>query len=99
MNSGQLVPLQPAADFLSVANATFSPDGSKILYVYRSTDKQLQVVVRDVQSGAENVVLTQPAILGSANDTLVRGLDWVGNDTIYAATGPGAGTLLTLGSK
>jgi Tol biopolymer transport system component len=99
LTSGQTVPLQPAAEFLNVANATFSPDGSKIIYVYRNADNQTQVLVRDVQSGIDNNLLTQSTQLGTTTDFTVQGLDWTNSDTVYAAAAPGAGTLLTLGSK
>lgn len=99
LTSGQTVPLKPAAEFLSVANAAFSPDGSKINYVYRSADKQTQVMVRDVQNGTDNSLLTQSTLLGTTTDSTVQGLDWANNDTVYAAAAPGSGILFTLSSK
>jgi Tol biopolymer transport system component len=99
LTSGQTVPLKPAAEFLYVANATFSPDGSKIIYIYRTADNQTQVMVRDVPSGTDNSLLTQSTLLGTTTDSTVQGLGWVNNDTVYAAAAPGAGTLLTLGNK
>ncbi len=100
LTSDQTVPLKPAAEFLGPANAVFSPDGSKILFVYRALDKQVYLVVRDVQSEVDSTVLTQSEFLGATNDSPMQGLDWVNNDTVYAvAPGPGFGTLLTLGSK
>ncbi len=99
LTSGQTVPLKPAAEFLYVANATFSPDGSKIIYIYRTADNQTQAMVRGVQSGTDSSLLTQAAPLGTTTNSTVQGLDWANNDTVYAAAAPGAGTLLTLGSK
>jgi Tol biopolymer transport system component len=99
LSSGQHEPLKPAGEFVSLSNARFSPDGSKIAYVHRTLDNQASLVIRDVQSGAENAILTQPGILGASTESPMQGLDWVNNDTLYAATGPAGGTLLTLGSK
>ncbi|CAG0928308.1 hypothetical protein TFLX_00833 [Thermoflexales bacterium] len=99
LNKGESVPLKPAGEFMSPANARFSPDGSKLAYVYRTLDKQVNLVIRDVQSGAENTVLTQSGILGANTESPMQGLDWANNDTLYAATGPGVGVLLTLGSE
>ena len=101
LNSGQAVALKPSdpAGFLSVLNATFSPDGSKILYVYRGMDDQAHLSVRDVQSEVDHSLLIQPMPLGASNFPM-QGLDWASNDTVYAATTPaGVGMLLTLRSK
>jgi len=99
LSSGQTTSLKPQGEFTGLVNAAFSPDGSKVLCVYRDTNKQVHLVVRDVQSEVDNSVLTQSGSLGATTDSPVLGFDWANNDTLYAATGPGFGTLLTLGSK
>ena len=101
LNNGETVPLKPAVEFLGPTNAAFSPDGSKIIYVYRSiADGQTLLAVRDVQGGVDNNILTQSESLGTTTESPMQGLNWVNNDTVYAAgPGPGFGTLLTLGNK
>ncbi len=100
VNSGQTVPLMPttAGDFLSVTNATLSADGSKVLYVYWTRDKQAHLAVRDVKGQTETNLLTQSLLYG-ATDSIMQGLDWASNDSIYVATSLDGGWLLTLGSK
>ena len=97
LNSGQAIPLKPSGEFTGLANAAFSPDGSKIVYVYRDTNKQAHLVVRDASGKTDNDLFSTSAPLGYSD--YLQGLDWTNNDTLYAATGPGFGTLLTLGSK
>ncbi len=99
LSSGQTTPLQPSGEFMGLTTAVFSPDGSKIAYVYRSMAGEVNLVIRDVQSAAENTILTQSGILGVNTESPYLGLSWADNDTLYAATGPADGTLLTLGSK
>ncbi len=99
LSNGQAFPLKPSGEFIGPANAAFSPDGSKIAYVYRTLDEQVNLVIRDVADGTEHTLLTQSGILGASTESPMQGLDWANNDTLYAATGPGVGSLLTLGSR
>jgi Tol biopolymer transport system component len=82
---------------LSPRAATFSPDGSKILYIYynRSIGEQ-QVAVRDV-SGDHGTILVNPEqLFGTQGEGLME-LDWAVNDTIFASTMPNTGMLFHIG--
>lgn len=88
LETGQVEPVIQSIDgsecqFRGPFNAVFSPDGSKILYVYRDSDDKFRLVVRDLDSEEENVLLTYEGALGMV-DGYGAGLDWAGNDTILA---------------
>jgi len=87
-------------EFMGVSNATLSPDGSKVLYVYIDGDSQRQLVVRDLTGEAEHVLRISSVgdFLGVSAESGL-GLDWAENDTIYAATSPAFGLLLRLGTE
>lgn len=96
LNSGQTTELKPQGEFTSLANAAFSPDGSKILYVYRDASQQTHLVVRDAPSTTDHDLYSTSTPFG-LNEAM-QGLYWASNDTVYAATSPGSGILFTLGS-
>ena len=99
LETGETQPLKQAqgeaVEFFGPYAATFSPDGSKVLYTYKDMEDQYWLVVRDLAGGAENVLLTSDAPLGSGGD-IGMGLQWAANDTLYVATSPFDGWLLTL---
>jgi Tol biopolymer transport system component len=98
LNTGEVEPLKQATsdatEFYGPMVATFSPDGSKVLYVYVDASEEVQLAVRDLDGGTENVLLTLERTEGFYG----RGcsLTWAENDTIYL---PGSNLLLTLGIK
>jgi Tol biopolymer transport system component len=99
LDTGAIEPLKQAGsdklEYLSPQNAIFSPDGSKLLYSYRDADLTARLVVRDLSGGPEQVLLSQPGKGIGASD-FGQGLNWSADNTVYAATGPGAGQLLRL---
>ena len=85
--------------FYSPTQATFSPDGSKIVYHYNLAGKDQptpQLVVQDVGSTHGEVLGSWPIYLG---EDVGPSLFWGENDMIYLMSGPGLGTLYQLGSK
>jgi Tol biopolymer transport system component len=103
LETGETRPLKPtqgeAIEFLGPNTVTFSPDGSKILYVYKDVmADQYRLVVRDLTDEAENVLLTSDEALGGGGD-IGMGLRWATNDTLYVFTSPFDGWLLTLGAE
>jgi dipeptidyl aminopeptidase/acylaminoacyl peptidase len=105
LETGALAPLKQAAgqevEFSGLSKARLSPDGSKVLYVYRSVageEIEFRLAVRDVDGGAENVLLVSEEPLGFQTE-LGLGLDWAADDTIYVAKSPSSGLLLTLATE
>jgi dipeptidyl aminopeptidase/acylaminoacyl peptidase len=109
LKTGNLTPLmeistdvdQPGdqAIFYSPTQAIFSPDGAKILYHYTLAGEDQptpQLVVRDVEDTHEELLGSWPIYLG---EDVGSSLFWGENDTLYMMSGPGMGTLYTLGSK
>ena len=104
LETGAVAPLKQAAgqeaEFSGLSKARLSPDGSKVLYVYRylvGEEPEFRLAVRDVEGGAENVLLASADPLGFQTE-LGLGLDWAANDTLYVATSPSSGLLITLGT-
>jgi hypothetical protein len=104
LETGAVAPLKQATgqevEFSGLSKARLSPDGSKVLYVYRylaGEEREFRLAVRDVEGGAENVLLASPEPLGFQTE-LGLGLDWAVDDTLYVATSPSSGLLLTLGT-
>jgi len=85
-----------SGETLSPIAATFSPDGSKILYIYNSSNGKQQVAVRDV-SGDQETILFSPEKPFGTPDAGPMELDWAGDDTIFASTLPKNGTLFHIG--
>jgi len=87
------------AVYYSPTQATFSPDGSKILYHYKLAGEEQptpQLVVQDVGSTRGEVLGSWPIYLG---EDVGSSLFWAENDRIYLMSGPGLGTLYQLSSK
>jgi hypothetical protein len=104
LETGTVAPLKKAAgeeaEFSGLSKARLSPDGSKVLYVYRylaGEEPEFRLAVRDVEGGAENVLLASADPLGFQTE-LGLGLDWAVDDTLYVATSPSSGLLITLGT-
>jgi hypothetical protein len=103
LDTGETEPLKTASgdeiEFLGVGNATLSPDGSKVAYVYRDLERTNYLVVRDLSGGEENILFeTDEFALGPGFD-FGLGLDWARDDTIYVSTGSQSGLLLKVGAK
>lgn len=109
LKTGELTPLMEGAintdqsgnqgKYFSPIQATFSPDGSKIIYHYQLGGGDLpipQLVVRDVDGTSEEVLGNWAIYTG---DDVGTSLFWAENDTIYLMGGPGSGTLFQLGNK
>jgi Tol biopolymer transport system component len=83
-------------EILSPIAAAFSPDGSKILYIYNSSNGKQQVAVRDVSGDHENILFSPEKPFGTQGAGPME-LDWASNDTIFASTLPNTGTLFDIG--
>ena len=80
----------PQSAFLGAA--TFSPDGSKLLFILKGGAGNDQLVIRDLATGADSVLFA-----GGDNLTMTaigHGLDWTADGTVYTATDLNAGLLL-----
>jgi dipeptidyl aminopeptidase/acylaminoacyl peptidase len=86
---------QPDETLLPIA-ATFSPEGSKILYIYNSSIRKQQLAVRDVSGSHETILYSPEQPFGTRFPGQME-LDWAGNDTIYISTLPNTGTLFHIG--
>lgn len=97
LKTGALEPLKKAAgdapEFSGPSNAVFSPDGSRLLYVYRDLSKdEHRLVVRDAAGGDEQVLFS-----GSVGwSDIGLGLHWASNGTIYIAKDKTSGAILGL---
>ncbi len=102
LKTGAVEPLKRAKgdqiEFLILANATFSPDGSKVLYVYGDAEKKMHLAVRDLDEETENLLFSAEGPLGLQRE-FGLGLDWAEDDTIYAATSFSNGLLIRLGTE
>jgi dipeptidyl aminopeptidase/acylaminoacyl peptidase len=100
LQAGTVEPLKQAtgdvAEFYGPMNAVFSPEGSKILYVYRDVGEKYLLAVRDLDGGMENVLLTREKPMGHFAG-IGRGLRWAENGTIYVDAKDAL--LLSLGRK
>jgi Tol biopolymer transport system component len=88
----------PASGMLSQNGAVLSPDGTKLLYLYRTVSGQTWIVIRTLRSGAETT-LSFAGEQAAKPIGVIRigwGMSWAANDTIYIATQTNAGVLLTL---
>jgi hypothetical protein len=99
LDSGETEPLKEASDdeyeFVGLSNATLSPDGSKVAYVYRTFDEQAwRLVVRDIGGGEENILFETGEFLLGGSMHYGLGLDWATNDTVFVSTDLGKGLLL-----
>ncbi len=104
LETGQVEPLKQAQgeepEFVSLGQAVFSPDGSKILYVYRDFEPRWHLVVRDVVGGREKVLLSTEEPIGIHREFSL-GLDWADDDTIFVSRvlGREGGLLLSLAAE
>jgi len=103
LKTGSLEPLKRATseevEFFGILNATLSPDGSKILYIYKPAQGAYRLVVRDLDSEEENVLVEFEEPRGITRE-FGMGLDWVEDDTIFVAGGSGfEGLLLSLSTE
>lgn len=97
LENGELTDLSPGSSF-GLLNATFSPDGSKILYTYQQQQgPRFLLAVRDVGSDSETVLLEADEQLGISlmnSGYGLIGLDWAANDTILVLAQEGRSALL-----
>jgi hypothetical protein len=70
----------------SVTGATLSPDGSKVLFSYSDSQENFHVIVRDVDGGEDNVLMSNTEALG-ASATRGKELTWANNDTVMIVAG------------
>ena len=103
LQSGTTEPVKKAKgdeiEFILVNDATLSPDGSKVLYVYLDANRETRLAVRDVDGDTENILLTDNGMGGFQagwSRYLGVGLDWAQTDTIYVATHRRSVLLLSL---
>jgi hypothetical protein len=68
------------------------------LYTYRASSEQFRLVVRDVESETENVLLASEVYLGYQAEPGM-GLSWAQDDTLFAVTSPSGGLLVSLGTE
>lgn len=102
--TGTVRPLLPkiSADrrrFIGPTGAALSPDGARVLCLYRTLNGLAQLAVQDLAGGAAHPLSIDGG--GDAHlagvDPLGLGFDWAGNGTVYIASTPYNGELLTLG--
>lgn len=91
-----ITPVQvPAAS--GQTGVVLSSDGTKLLYVYRSSSGHATVVVHTLRTGAETTVSFPgehaPEVVGVLR--LGWGMSWA-NNTVYLASEPNKGVLLTM---
>ena len=108
LQTGTVTPLKQVAEpsvlqtisFVGPTAATFSPDGGKILYTYRTADFRPLLAVRDLASDHEYALQTfespETAIVGDPNGT---GLNWASNNLVYGSSVAPNGMLLQLSTK
>jgi Tol biopolymer transport system component len=87
----------PLGPFFAPTAATLSPDGSKVLYVYRSTAEDRAVLaVSEAGADDEHIlkVFEDGGIIGDAPIGL--GLNWGANNLVYGAAQPPRGVLIQL---
>lgn len=86
LETGEAMPIKQAQsdelEFATVGSAILSPDGSKLLYVYRTLEKEWRLVVRDLDDETEHVLATFDEPVGASRE-MGMGLDWADDDTLY----------------
>jgi len=102
LKTGATTPIKQAQsdeiEFFTPNNAILSPDGSKVLYVYRTLEKEWRLAVRDLDGETEHILATFDEPVGASRE-MGLGLNWATDDTLYVARALGqAGLLLTLGT-
>ena len=89
------VPGSTDPDIAAPTNVGFSPDGGSLLLGTRFTDPDQQVLIRSVDDGSETLLLTGVNVT-TATRSFAQGIDWIRAETVYLATSPFTGLLLTL---
>lgn len=99
LTSGSTEPLKEASgeeiEFMAIVSATFSPDGTKVLYVYKEKDGGSIMAVRDLTGGTEYVLGDYPG-RGILEEF---GLNWCENNMVYAVGGQFEITAMLLGTE
>jgi hypothetical protein len=103
LDTAEVKPLKEATgdgfEFTSVGNATLSPDGSKVAYVYEDPDMNSVLAVRDVDGEEEQILLRRDGWELTGRLDYGLSLDWAEDDTLYVWTGHDSGLLLKLGTE
>ncbi|HYF63610.1 MAG TPA: hypothetical protein VD886_12400, partial [Herpetosiphonaceae bacterium] len=89
----------PLGEFFPPSAATLSPDGGKVLYVYRRTsDDQAVLAVSDAGSADEHElkVFDDPAAAIVGDSAIGLGLNWASNNLVYGTGRPPVGLLIQL---
>lgn len=100
LDSEKEFPILEESDTMTVQNVVFSPDGSKVLFVYGSKDSQERfVAVKDVgDSEAYELYTVQDPTAGispmhsGASGSV--GLAWCNNDSVFVSIGFGSRALI-----
>ena len=97
LENGETTDFSPGTSF-RLLDATFSPDGKKILYTYRQKQGPgFFLAVREVGNDSETVLLEtdeEPGISLKNRGYGLIGLDWAANDAILVLTQLGKSALL-----
>lgn len=81
----------------SVIGATLSPDGSKVLFSYSDSQENYHLIVRDIDGGEDNVLMSDTEALG-ASRTRGKELTWANDDTVMIMVAD-SGRLVKLASE
>jgi hypothetical protein len=105
LKTGDTTPLKETAsetpEYISPTDAVFSPDGSKIVYFYRSLKDNAGVLAVRPADASTEAVLIDPTDWG-LNYQIARSLHalyWTDQDILFVKTKPDGGLWLTIGSK
>lgn len=99
LRNGRLSPLRhiPAKQhFGKPLNATFSPGGKRVAYVYMSGQDKWVLAIRDVPGGKEQILATTKASTGFNGLYEDARMSWTTNNTIWVPTSPSGGTIFYL---
>lgn len=90
LDTGGVKPLMTASgnevEFYGPTDATFSPDGSKVLYTFRDTTRHHKLVVRDLAMGEEKIFILDED-QGSLFMNPGHVLTWSDNDLVFLPIG------------
>lgn len=100
VGTGRHRPLAPAAPrFVGPSSAALSPDGTNVLYLYRRLGDPLPVIAtRGLVGGGEQRLISPGLDAARAIGfyDIAAWLDWARGDTVYVASTPHSGLLLSL---
>jgi hypothetical protein len=104
LKTQELTPLLEASgsqpEFYSPVDATFSPDGSKILYFYRQLEgNEWRLAVRDVGEINEEILLTPEWMVYYPASRISQALYWTESDYVFAITNPNGGWWIKIQGK